>query len=150
MEELIEIVTNILSGNIVGLVALLTTLLSIFVEISPIKFNPITVFLQWIGKKVNGELIKKVDDLESTVTSIQMDNAERNAIECRVRILRFGDEICHDVQHSNEHFDQVLEDIDTYEKYCRDHPDFKNNKTRLTTAKILDTYAKCIEDNNFL
>ena len=80
----------------------------------------------------------------------QKKNSERYAITCRTRILAFGDEIRRGSKHSKESFDQVLEDIDTYEKYCRDNPDFKNNKTRLTTKKILEVYAECLNQDDFL
>lgn len=114
-------------------------LLSILVEISPIKISP----LKWLGRKINGELINKVDTLEK-----EMD--KRNAVNCRMRILSFGDELRRGVQHSKEHFDQILELIDGYEKYCNNNPEFKNNKTVATTTMILEVYAECVKENKFL
>ena len=45
---------------------------------------------------------------------------------------------------------QILADIDAYEIYCKDHKDFKNNKTKVTTERILDVYRKCVETDDFL
>lgn len=45
---------------------------------------------------------------------------------------------------------QLLADIDAYEIYCKDHKDFKNNKTKVTTERILDVYRKCVETGDFL
>lgn len=133
-------------GQIIGGgVGLLVILLSV-IEIVPIKVSP----LAWIGRRMNKELIHKVDGLNSKVNKIEDTVMEQNAITCRVRILRFGDEIIHGDKHSKDSFDQVLEDIDTYEAYCREHPDFKNNKTVITTQKIKDVYAECIDKNSFL
>ena len=47
-------------------------------------------------------------------------------------------------------FEQILADIDAYEIYCKDHKDFKNNKTKVTTERILDVYRKCVETDDFL
>ena len=77
-------------------------------------------------------------------------DGEQEAINCRYRILRFGDEVKHGTRHSQEHFEQILADIDDYEIYCKDHKDFKNNKTRVTTERILDVYRECVETDDFL
>ena len=74
--------------------------LSIFFEIVPIKFSPLSWLFKKIGKMANGEIVEKVDNLEGKVDNlegqigkIQYDNARRAAINCRIRILRFGDEL---------------------------------------------------------
>ena len=41
-----------------------------------------------------------------------------------------------------------MQAIDRY--YCKDHKDFKNNKTKVTTERILDVYRKCAETDDFL
>jgi hypothetical protein len=78
------------------------------------------------------------------------EEAERNAVECRTRILRFGDEILHEMEHSKEHFDQILRDITSYEHYCNSHPNFPNNNTVITTQIIKDTYRKRWDEHDFL
>ena len=87
--------------------------------------------------------------LTGGVTVVALDG-EQEAINCRYRILRFGDEVKHGTRHSQEHFEQILADIDAYEIYCKDHKDFKNNKTKVTTERILDVYRKCVETDDFL
>ena len=68
----------------------------------------------------------------------------------RTHIFRFGDELLHGVDHSKEHFDQVLDDISKYEKYCRTHQDYPNDKAVATIKQIKKTYQKCLEKNSFL
>lgn len=133
---------------IAGILALIagTTL----IQIAPIKVNPWSWVARAIGRAINAEVIAKVDKLESDLKSLKDDTAEQTAKGCRVRILRFGDEILHDVRHSKEHFDQILLDITEYEKYCKDHPEFKNNMTEITTSRIKSTYEQCLEDHSFL
>ena len=70
-------------------------------------------------------MIAKVDRLETEVQAMRKADGEQEAINCRYRILRFGDEVKHGTRHSQEHFEQILADIDAYEIYCKDHKDFK-------------------------
>ena len=144
-------------GQLIGRLAGLIALISIFIEITPIKVNPISRILKWVGKRTTKEVMDQFNVLEGKVQDLSdqfdtMSNlmGERNAIACRVRILQFGDECRRNRQHSKEMFDQVLEDIDVYEHYCAAHEEFKNNKTVLTTERIKEAYAKCLKDDTFL
>lgn len=137
---------NLTLGQIIGRIAGGLAVLSIFVEITPVKINPISYILRWIGKKINEELMDKMNTFEKKVEALE----KSDAIDCRVRILTFADEIRRGVKHSKETFDQVLSDIDSYERYCAEHPDFMNNKTVAAKAKILEVYSECIDGNDFL
>lgn len=149
--------SSITIGEAFGTLAAAFAFISIFVEITPIKINPISSFFGWVGKKANENLSNELNDIKNVVNSLDGEVKkvrevadERNAINCRVRILRFGDEILHDQLHSKESFDQVLADIDTYDSYCEEHPDFKNNKTVITTKRIMDVYEECLSKDSFL
>lgn len=137
---------NLTIGQIIGRIAGGVAVLSIFIEITPVKINPISAVLRWIGKQINKELMDKMNVFERKVEALE----ESDAINCRVRILTFADEIRRGVKHSKETFDQVLSDIDTYERYCAKHEDFMNNKTVAAKSKILDVYSECIDANDFL
>lgn len=150
MQKLIETLSTMSVGQVLAGGAGVVTLVSVFIEITPVKINPVSKFLAWLGRKINGEVISKVDKLESQITAMQKVNDEQEVINCRYRILRFGDEVKHGTRHSQEHFEQILADIDAYEIYCKDHKDFKNNKTRVTTERILDVYRECVETDDFL
>ena len=140
-----ENLRELMSGGAVVLAALLS-----LIQISPIKLNPWTKIARSIGKAINGEVIAKFDALEKRVEHLAHANAEQNAEGRRVRILRFGDEILHDVKHSKEHFDNILKDISVYEKYCKEHPEFENGRTVLTIENIEAKYKKCLENHSFL
>lgn len=150
MQKLIETLSTVSVGHVLAGGAGVIALASVFIEITPVKINPVSKFLAWLGRKINGEVISKVDKLEEQITTMQKVNDEQEAINCRYRILRFGDEVKHGTRHSQEHFEQILADIDAYEIFCKDHKDFKNNKTRVTTERILDVYRECVETDDFL
>lgn len=144
-------------GELIGGAAGVIVLLSALIEITPIKINPISKFLGWIGTKTNRNIMDKFDmldtqvqELADKVDKIEYEDNRRNAITCRVRILRFGDECRARMEHSQEAFDQVLDDINVYDKYCNAHPEFVNNKTELTAEYIKDTYRARLEKNDFL
>lgn len=129
-----------------GILFVLMTL----IQIAPIKINPWTAIGRAIGRAINHDVIEKVDNLDVEVKSIKAEMAENVAIDCRVRILRFGDEVLHGHKHTKDHFEEILKDIKKYELYCKEHPDFENNVTELTSMKIEECYKKCLDENSFL
>lgn len=129
-----------------GILIILMTL----VQISPIKLDPWSWIGRCIGRAINGEVLDKVKTLTTKVDQIKADDDEQWASLSRTHILRFGDEILHGVEHSKEHYDQILLDISKYEKYCANHPNYMNNIANATIKHIKDTYQKCLEKNNFL
>lgn len=106
------------------------------IQIAPIKLNPWTA----IGEAVGNVLTKSVRD------KMDEDKADLH----RYRILRFGDEIRHHERHSEEHFNQIIDDINHYEHYCLDHPQYKNDKAVHAISKIRDAYDKCVDSDDFL
>ena len=143
--DMSEIITTITGGGC-GLLIVVMTLL----QISPIKFNPWSYFANKIGKAMNGEIIEKVDNIAKDLNELRNECDEREADNCRTRILRFNDELSHDVNHSKEHFDQTLMDITKYEVYCNNHPGYKNNIAALAIERIKSTYKKCCDEGTFL
>ena len=75
---------------------------------------------------------------------------ESEATDARYRILRFDDEIRHHVKHTEEHFNQIMDDIDEYERYCSAHPNYKNSKAVLAIENTRRTYERCRRENSFL
>ena len=143
-------IANVTLGELVRGAAAVAAVVSTMIQISPIPVNPWSALAGLVGRAINKEVLEKVESLEKKVESLDKSQAERAAKDGRVRILRFGDEILHDEKHSKEHFDHILQDITEYEKYCHDHPDFKNNMTVITTARIKSTYEQCLKEHSFL
>lgn len=136
-----EVITN---GG--GLFLIFITL----IQIIPIKINPWSWIAKSIGNALNNDIIRKVDKLSDDVQNLKNNFDVREATTCRTRILRFSDEILHNVNHSKEHFDQILIDIDNYNNYCNEHPDFKNHIAVKAIDRIEKLYEKCMDDNTFL
>ena len=75
------------------------------------------------------------------------DDKARNA---RYRILRFYDELCEGRRHSESHFEDILDDIDRYERYCHNHPDYKNSRGQVAMRNIKLTYERLKTEGKFL
>lgn len=91
-------------------------------------------------KTTNEDLKKAIDELSQVVSRNQ-------ATLCRTHVLRFDDELLNDVKHSKEYFAQQLQDIDTYEAYCKANPDFKNSYAEAAIEHIRSTYKKLLEEH---
>lgn len=97
-----------------------------------------------------GEIEKKIDALETKVDANEEKRLEGEAVSARVRILRFIDEIREGRLHTKDSFDQCNSDITTYERFCENHPNFKNNQTSASIEYFNRVYAERLEKNDFL
>ena len=136
-----------------GVVLILMTL----VQITPVRINPWSAIGRIIGNTMNNDVMENLETVKSDVKNLKEKHEElRNrmdkddADECRTRILRFADELRRGVKHSEEFFNQILDDISDYERYCSEHPEYKNSKAVNAIAKIDKVYQKCMEENSFL
>lgn len=134
------------------------------VQIAPIKVNPwsfigklITKGFTAIGKAFNAEVTKELAEVKGKLSELEKYNSrqdkereEDKALDARRRILQFADEIRRKVRHSEEHFNNVFEDINYYKTYCREHAEFENDRARVSIKIIEETYEKCSRENDFL
>lgn len=139
-------ITNMIQVGITGLIIILIGM----IKIPPLELN----FWGWlgkvVGKTINGEVLEKVDKLTAELDDLKEQQELERVRYARQRILRFCDEILFKQRHSKEHFDEILEDINLYEKYCKEHKDYKNNKAELAIATIRDVYKQCVKTHDFL
>lgn len=101
-------------------------------------------------KEKNNDVTSEISELRKDVIELKNELTEDRATNARIRILGFSDEVRHGVRHSKESFDQVNLDIDSYERYCREHKDYKNGRSVAAIANIKRVYANCLKDNDFL
>ena len=133
----------LLSGGS-GLLALLTLL-----QIAPIKINPWSKIAKAIGRAINAEVLEEQKAIRARLEAhIQADD-ERNADMRRTRILRFNNELIREIPHTKEDFIDILADIDDYEAYCREHPDYRNNRATHAISNIGRVYDARLEKHDF-
>ena len=132
--------------SIIGILIVLTGM----VKIPKVELNIWNWLGRIIGRSINGEVMEQVKKLTSEVDTLKKEEELERARQARQRILRFNDEILFNKRHSKEHFDEILDDIDTYEAYCDAHEDYENNKAVLAISTIREVYKECLRDHDFL
>ena len=143
--DLFEI-NNLAQGGVVGLLIILIGM----IKIPKIELNIWNLIGRTIGRSINKEVLEQVSQLTIEVDILKREEELERARQARQRILRFNDEILFNKRHSKEHFDEVLEDIDTYEAYCDSHENYENNKAVLAISTIREVYRECLKDHDFL
>lgn len=100
-------------------------------------------------------LINRKDDTKAQIIEVKKSINklseridENQAILARTHIIRFDDELLNDVKHSKEYFSQTLQDIDVYEAFCMDHPNFKNSYATAAINHIRSTYDDLLKTHN--
>lgn len=120
------------------------------IKIPKIELNLWSLLARKIGKALNGELSEKVDRLARDFEFHLKAEEEDKVRATRRRILRCEGDLRRGIVYTKEAFDELLRDVDSYNKYCNDHPEYENSKTVLAIDYILDTYAVYMKDNKFL
>lgn len=136
-----------------GVLLVLMTL----VEISPVKISPWSAIAKVIGRAINREVMVKLDEMATAQkdtrkrldTHIKVDD-ERAADMHRARILQFNNELIRDIPHTREEFIEILAEIDGYERFCREHPDYQNNRATHAVANISRVYDDRLQKHDFL
>lgn len=126
------------------------------VQITPIKINPWTWLARMIGRAINGDVLKEMEDLKAgqKETQRKLDSHialddERNADDHRTLILQFNRELLRNVPHTYEDFIEILTTIDKYNTYCRAHEDYPNGRAIHAIANIERVYDERLRKHDF-
>ena len=114
---------------------------------------PILVALVGIIPTIISNRKKTQEDIKTLQTTLNAhirEDENEKARNQRYRILRFYDEICEGRKHSENHFEDILDDISDYEKYCLKHPDFRNSRGAIAMKEIEETYKTIKKKGGFL
>lgn len=147
---MIQALQNLTVMELAGRIALVISAISIVVQITPIKVNPWTWLARKIGKAINGDMMDEFKAMRKDLDAMKAEMEETNAKNLRTKIIRFASEIRVHQLHTKDYFDEVMDDITAYERYCDTHKNFKNNITVMSSELITKTYKKCLEENSFL
>lgn len=154
--DLISIWKTLEGVGLGNLVVIIVAFLSL-VQITPIKINPWSRFFKWVGKLINGEVMDSLKSVKQDLESVhkEIDNMKekeeiREANNLRNRILRFDDELRRKVDHSEESFNQALDDVSSYLDFTGKHEGYHNAKADVAMQNIKDTYAVCKRENKFI
>lgn len=115
-----------------------------------------TELIKWLFSRRSGikksidKIMRIVREIQTEVKEEKEERKQEGADDVRRRILAFDDELRRDVPHSEEFYNQILDDIHDYENYCRSHSDYKNTKAVAAIQNIQSTYAEVKKSNQFI
>jgi len=150
------------SGWALGALALL----SVFVEITPIKWNPLTSLFSWIGCRFTASLNSKLDALEKqqkensdSIEKLRVDVEERfvkaghdadekEARRLRAAMLSFSDSCRSGARHTKAQFENVARDYDDYLSICSKR-NLQNHFIDSEMEYVKEVYNKCLHENSF-
>lgn len=147
LDNIIEFVKDhyILSG------AIITSL----VQISPIKFNPITLLgklcqraFKWIGEAMTADIMdrfdeveKRFDTVEKDLTNVKDESDQRRISDIRWHIINFSD-MLKTTEYEKEAYEHIFDDLHPeYLKLLEKHG-LTNGKVDRAMHNILNSYKE--------
>lgn len=132
------------------------TLISIFIEITPIKINPISSLLKWIGSQINKDIKEQLTEQNQKLDVLQekhentesrLDNIELNNM--RSRILDFANSVMRERKHTQEEFNYIFKLHSDYEELIKEKR-YPNKQLDNAISYIDEIYNQCLRENSFL
>lgn len=114
----------------------LITILSVVVEVAPIKINPWTVIFKYVGGIINRGVYKKLDaiegatqrnaqaiedikvEIESRFNDYDKQDKEHQAVGMRNEIINFAENLKLGRVYSEKQFEYILDVVSKYNMHC--------------------------------
>lgn len=114
-------------------------ILGLFVQIAPIKVNPVS----WLGRQLNKDILERVDKLEKHIDKNRMKSI-------RWELLNFANSCKkkHE-KHSQDEFLHIIDIHSEYEDLCELNG-FTNGIVDVEYDYILEVYSCCRKNNSFI
>lgn len=122
---------------------------SVFIQITPVKWNPITSFIKWLGKLLTHEIQDSVKDIAEQVESLQGDVDANEKDRIRWEILDFANSCRHGREHTHDEYQHIADLHDKYKALLKKTGD-KNGVFDTEYAMIDSLYKKHLKNNDFL
>lgn len=87
---------------------------SVFIQITPVKWNPLTSFAKWLSKIFTKELNESIEDLQDDLKDIREDIDENEKDRIRWEVLNFANTCRHDHKHTKDEFQHIITLNDKY------------------------------------
>ena len=112
------------------------------IEVTPIKVNPLSWLLKWVGSRVNGEMLKRIDKLEANVDTNEMDRI-------RWEVLDFANSCRNGRRHTQDEFEHIVTLVKKYEGLL-EKLGKENGVFEMEYKYIVKLYEKCQQENGFI
>lgn len=130
------------------IVAVLLTL-SVFIQIAPIKINPWSSLIKWIGATLNAGIEQKVSLLQKKVNAISDNIDENEKDRIRWEVLDFASSCREGRRHTQDQFKHIITLNDKYTKLLQKTSD-QNGVFQAEYDYIKTLYKQRQEKKDFL
>ena len=145
MDKLLELISCCNSTTIVAIIIAL----GIFVEIVPVKFNPLSSIVKWIGNCLNSETKEQLSSIFEKLENLSYRIDEIEINDMRSTILDFANSCMNERKHTKEEFEHVIDVHSQYTDIISERG-LTNGRVDLAFKYISELYTKCLNENSFL
>lgn len=124
-------------------------IVSLFIQISPIKINPWTSLAKWIGKILMGEACGKMDDVVKNLNSLTTEVRDNEKDRIRWEILDFANSCHNGRKHTRDEYRHIDKLNTKYRKLLEETGD-TNGEFEIEYQYIKELYEERIRKNDFL
>lgn len=112
------------------------------IQIAPVKINPWSAIAKAIGRAINGDLIRAVNQVSESVDQNEIDRL-------RWEILDFSNSCQNGRRHTREEFDHIIRMHEKYESILKRRNE-SNGQVDMAYDYIKTLYQKCLIERDFL
>ena len=127
----------------------LLAIVSLFVEVVPVKWNPVTSFFIWISKLLTKNLSEQMKDMTEELESIRTEQDTNEKDRIRWEILDFANSCRNGRKHSRDEFQHIIALNDKYRELLKKTND-KNGVFEAEYDWIMNIYRERLDKNDFL
>lgn len=124
-------------------------ILSLVVDISPIKINPWKSFLKWLGHAITADVMKEIREIKATQKEQQATIDENEKDRIRYEVLDFANSCRRGVHHTKDEFEHIISLHSKYERLLKKTND-ENGVFTEEYKYILEIYHECQREDKFV
>ena len=127
----------------------IVVVVSLIIQITPIKINPWSSLFKWLGKIIVGDTCQKIDGIIEKINKIEKDVMTNEKDRIRWEILDFANSCRNGGKHTKDEFQHIITLNTKYQKLLKETDD-SNGVFEIEYEYIQNTYAEKLEKNDFL
>lgn len=123
--------------------------LSVVVEVAPIKVNPWSALLKWIGRIINDDVVTRLQRLEERADAQRKSIDENEMDRIRWEVLDFANACRNHVRHTKDEFQHIISLNTKYHNLLEKYQQ-ANGVFDAEYDYILELYKELQHNNEFL
>lgn len=130
-----------------GIVVVAFLLISSLIQIAPIRLNPWDIMLGWVGAKINKSQQDAIEGMDRRLKDLEIRVTNRDVKDMRQAVLDYAKECRAGTEHTDEDWQQILDIMEEYERFCTEHPDIKNGRVKENTKYLRSLYFRLSDEH---